>query len=347
MTNLFLDVNGEEILWEPGVVSYENLEVKNVGTLALNYALSLNFYDENDLYGYKLSQILKVGFVEGVITSTNRADVVASVTEWTSLETFAAEGSLLPGASDTCAIVIWWEPGDQDNNWNANNNKDTSNGEPLQIDFGVKLVATQMMYEEDSFDNTYDKDATPAKVSSIDELKAALAAGAKNIDAAGAVLGEISNDVTFGDGVTLKNATFEYIYGTDLEGTVTFENCNFTTNHSYSCHFDGGNGQLIFNNCVFDGWNSFGDVVTNIEMNNCTFKNTYPQYSNGLRFYQNAQLNNCVVEAGFESIDTNVTGTVIEFTGCTGIDGKIHNNSTNIGVWIVDGVDISSTVASW
>ena len=35
------------ILWEPGVVAYENLTVENVGTLALKYALYINFANEN------------------------------------------------------------------------------------------------------------------------------------------------------------------------------------------------------------------------------------------------------------------------------------------------------------
>ena len=41
--NLFDDV----ALWEPGAVAYENLTVKNLGTLALKYQLSINFTNEN------------------------------------------------------------------------------------------------------------------------------------------------------------------------------------------------------------------------------------------------------------------------------------------------------------
>ena len=126
---------------------------------------------------------------------------------------------------------------------------------------------------------------------------------------------------------------------------MTFENCEFVSDHSYSANFDSGNGNVVFNNCLFDGWSSFGTAITGVEMNNCTFQKSY---SYGiLRFYQNAELNNCTFADNFQGIDTNVTGTVVEFNNCAGIDGKIYNNGSEVGTWIVDGVDISANVTSW
>ena len=46
-TPLFVKEDGEAILWEPGVVAYENFTVKNEGTLALKYELALNVYGKN------------------------------------------------------------------------------------------------------------------------------------------------------------------------------------------------------------------------------------------------------------------------------------------------------------
>ena len=164
-TELFLDLQGEPILWEPGVVSYENLRVANEGDLALVYQMAINTANENfvvdgnNLYG--LSQILKVGVVEGGITVTDREAVVASVgaANWTTLANFLRSGSLLPEGGETWGIVIYWEPGENDNLWNLNNGKQLSEGEVLNIDLGIQLIATQNASEFDNFGSDYDENA--------------------------------------------------------------------------------------------------------------------------------------------------------------------------------------------
>ena len=184
----------------------------------------------------------------------------------------------------------------------------------------------------------------------LSAVMAAAREGNVIIDAKGANLGDFNYNGTFGNGTVLKNATFTYVYGASVDGVATFENCNFVSDHSYSANFSDGSytGKVIFNNCYFDGWSSFGDAITGVEMNNCTFDWNNP-YSM-LRFYQNAVLNNCNF-IDIDGIDTNKTGTVVEFNNCTGIEGKIHNNTeggvVKVGTWIVDGTDISSTVTAW
>ena len=169
-TPLFLDLQGNPIRWEPGVVSYENLRVSNAGTLALVYQLTVNAENENFIVDpsgarYGLSQALKVGFVEGGITATDRQGVLDSVkeTDWTTLADFLREGSLMPvGAGDsekTWGIVIYWQPSDDDDRWNLNNGKQLNEGDELSIDLGIKLVATQEMHESDTFGDDYDKPA--------------------------------------------------------------------------------------------------------------------------------------------------------------------------------------------
>ena len=167
------------ILWEPGVVAYENLTVKNLGTLALKYAMYINFENQNyvvdangKLTPYGLASALKVAVVDGAITETDRDKLVASVNaaDWTSLENLVETGALYPtnnmptnvvdaASEKTYGIIIYWQPGENDNNWNVHNGKTTTDGEPLHIDLGIKLTATQLMYEEDSFGNDYDEDA--------------------------------------------------------------------------------------------------------------------------------------------------------------------------------------------
>ena len=180
----------------------------------------------------------------------------------------------------------------------------------------------------------------------LSEVMAAAKKGNVIIDAQGANLGDFYYDGTFANNTVLKNAKFTYVYGLSLNGLVVFENCEFVSDHSYSANFSDGStkGEVIFNNCYFDGWSSFGELITNVEMNNCTFDWNNP-YSM-LRFYQSAQLNNCNF-IDIEGIDTNATGFVVELNNCTGIEGKIYNNGSNVGIWIVDGVDVSNTVTSW
>ena len=169
-TTLFLDLQGDPIKWEPGVVSYENLRITNAGDLALAYQLAIataneNFVVETSGAQYGLSQILKVGVVEGGITATDREGVLASVdaANWTTLASFVRSGSLMAenaGESEAnWGLVVYWEPGEFDNYWNLNNGKTLSSGETLQIDLGVSLIATQEAYESDAFGTDYDTTA--------------------------------------------------------------------------------------------------------------------------------------------------------------------------------------------
>ena len=152
-------------LWEPGVVSYENLQVANVGTLALKYQMTLNVGDENDLNGHKLSEVLKVAVIDKIASGATREDVLAAAKAAGSknigtLSNFYQVGELEAGqVAAEKTVVIFWEPNDNetDNLYNANNGQVTSDGEPLHIKFGVNLQATQLMHEEDSFGKDYDE----------------------------------------------------------------------------------------------------------------------------------------------------------------------------------------------
>lgn len=167
------DISGNEILWEPGAVVYETLIVKNVGNLALKYNFDLAELDYNsvtvDGEVYDLSDVIKVGVVNNANTS-DRDTLVASVTEWKDLDDFelASDAELLAGKeTDPTTIVLYWAPSDNDNIYNLNNGKIADdNSNELYIEFGLTLVATQLQYEEDSFDKTYDKEAVYPAVSS-------------------------------------------------------------------------------------------------------------------------------------------------------------------------------------
>jgi len=169
-TVLFDGVDPE--LWEPGAVAYENLQISNVGTLALKCYLELTVLNETVVDGYKLGDAIMVGTTDAPIaTGADRNDVIASVTNWAPLSgyTFRNGGIGLEAGESTneFGVVLYWQPkgNEYDNRFNMNNERQ---GEVLQLDVGVRLFATQLELEEDSFGDDYDGGAEWVTATSID-----------------------------------------------------------------------------------------------------------------------------------------------------------------------------------
>ena len=207
--------------WEPGVVAYENLTVANLGNLALKYQLSVNFDNAApNVNGDTLAKVLKVAFVKGGISgysndAAGRTALINKLTEdgaWQPLASFVEPGKLeQQNDAQTYGIVIYWEPSDIDNDFNMNNGK----GGALSIDLGIKLVATQLDAEFDSFGPDYDEDAWhPAmKVYSAQDLQAAINNGETNIVLMDNIAVEESIIVAAGTTVTMN------LNGKTLEAT--------------------------------------------------------------------------------------------------------------------------------
>ncbi len=165
-TMLFQNPDGTNITWEPGVVIYENFTVKNVGSLALKYSLALNVVDKNFVKDTtkSLADVVKVAFLNKHFTG-DRTEAEA-LTDYKPLENTAKTGTLLPEekdetrASEKFAIVLYWQPGEHDNDYNLNNGNESDDGDPLFIQLGVDLNASQYTYEKDSFNELYDDFAT-------------------------------------------------------------------------------------------------------------------------------------------------------------------------------------------
>ncbi len=141
----------EVALWEPGAMVWEKLTVKNNGSLALKYILSVNVTDISTLPdGKSLADVLKVAVLTEQPTRDN---VPAAATE--SLATFNLESDkeLMSGDSDAFYVAIYWAPSTNDNDYNVA-------GEELYANLGVTLLATQATVESDGFDNQYDADAS-------------------------------------------------------------------------------------------------------------------------------------------------------------------------------------------
>ena len=166
-------------LWEPGHVEYAVLKVVNNGTLALKYKLSMNIASETagkriaDNADFKLSDYLKYAVIEGDLSAANRDTILAEAGEGTTLSaaTGSYEGHLTANSTtdnEKIVTVVVWMP-------TTVGNEANHNGTDIpEIQLGVNLVATQDTVEEDSFDNTYDANAT-YPVTSSSELTSAIA----------------------------------------------------------------------------------------------------------------------------------------------------------------------------
>ncbi|MBO5014297.1 MAG: hypothetical protein J6C92_00655 [Bacteroidaceae bacterium] len=145
-TKLFDDVT----LWEPGAMVWEKLTVKNLGSLALKYTLTVNVSDVSIVNGKSLADVLQVAVMTAQPT---RENIVTA--EKQKLETFSLNSDKVLAAKngvDEFYVAIYWAPSANDNDYNVADEK-------LYANLGVTLVATQATVESDSFDDQYDKDA--------------------------------------------------------------------------------------------------------------------------------------------------------------------------------------------
>ena len=325
-------------LWEPGAVATAKLIVKNEGNLALNYKMSVIKGEENGVSDgtkeYKLSEALKIAYVTADLTGKSRAEVVAAAEKAnpTNFASFSVADSLNKGEQDEGTLVVYWLPGANDNNWNANNGKEVTNfkgaeATALQIDLALKVEATQKTYEEDSFNDQYDNLATPVQVQddaamdraikdAEDGAAFSLASGNYSLPSLSgkkgiAIIGNPNggtkmaavNSFNFGEDTQIKNITFTTNGASSVRygytsGDVVYDNCVFE-GKQYGYHVDNANGGTItFNNCTFYGRNAFAASGTYI-FNNCTFKYTYSNY-NTINIYSQATFNNCKWDSKLE-----------------------------------------------
>ena len=157
----FVDSEGNDILWEPGVVSVCDFEVRNVGNLALKYKFETTTDATKTPDGeHDLTEVIKAAVVPfDTDVSTREAAIAAGDGKWADINTFKANGALVAGADpDQFKVILYWAPNDNafDNIFNMNNE---NKGKELDIKVDIKLVATQLADEDDSFDSLYDVEA--------------------------------------------------------------------------------------------------------------------------------------------------------------------------------------------
>ncbi len=181
-------------LWEPGAMAWETFTVKNVGTLALKYTLEFNVTDPAN--GVSLAKALKIALADAEPTA--RPD--PSAYEWKPFETFVLVGELdlVNATEESYTLIVWWEPSDNDNDYNMNNDKQGT----ASVEFNLVLKATQLASENDAFGPAYDKDAVYADKTYVVEGTGTLADTLASINAAQdkTVLVQLDADVTWATG---------------------------------------------------------------------------------------------------------------------------------------------------
>lgn len=153
-TKLFLNNDGEQILWEPGVKTDETFRIQNMGTLALKYELRVKSAFETVVDGKKLSDVLSIEakYLEkdgnGFVTPDGKLNANVAFHNG-----YVIEGTLLAGESVDYYVAISWKPSAIDNDYNV------AGG--LSMVLAIDLVATQTTVEKDGFNGSdYDLGAT-------------------------------------------------------------------------------------------------------------------------------------------------------------------------------------------
>ena len=349
-TKLFADVD----LWEPGVVVYENLQVANVGTLALKYQMTLNFGSENDLNGNKLSDVLQVAVIDAIAEGANRQEVLAAAKasgKIGTLSSFKLSGTLdARDATAEQAIVIFWEPisDEIDNLYNVNNGQKTSDGKPLHIEFGVTLIATQFTKESDSFDENYDggtkwiEDASIGWYLDGQETGEYVIGSAEDLAGLAAIVNGTATTETATYAADGAAATIQDSFAgktIKLAADIDLNNGAWTPigsdlSNCFSGTFD-GNGYTIsnlnvegVNNVGLFGYAAYGGNVKNLTVKNATVKaNDYAGVIMGRGY---TDIDNCHVENATVSVTPYLKGDVYDGGAkAGGIIGQMLEGSGN------------------
>ena len=290
--SLFKPTEGDgATLWEPGHVETVNLKVANLGTLALTYQLGINIASEkgstnvND-EAFKLSDYIKFAVLDGEQTFADR-DAAIAAADATAVDLSAIavnEGGVLypngKGEAEKLVTLVVYMPTTVGNEANYKTGYDAP-----EIELGINLVATQTPYENDSFDNQYDKYATypDAKtVSDVTEFTNAIQSAEDGDIIALADDMILTAPMTINKGITIVG-NGNTISGKPIttQADVTFKNVKLSkpesTNKNASLVYAyNGCEELVFDGCTFSDpqWEAMqitSKDLKSVTITNCTF----------------------------------------------------------------------------
>ncbi len=252
--------------WEPGFTETNGTVLRNIGNLALKYKFSIiNVVETDGLYdnkdsdgiandpadGSRLAEVLEVyvGTSKDDMTTANYLGTLADLIAYEDFDIDPASNgqikALLPGESADINFLIHMveEAGNEYMN--------------DAISFDIAIVATQFTYEEDSFDNQYDKDALyPAiepVVANSDMVIEEVKIDADDYDAEDAIVVNAGANVTINSG-NFNGGTTEFGGAGNTAvfangGNVTIEGGYFTINglaKDAAGNLDSGHIDLIY-----------------------------------------------------------------------------------------------------
>lgn len=233
--------------WEPGYVDVKVLKVQNEGTLAFKWMAGLRANEELSALANVIDVYVKPGVTaypttREEIADWDKAGTVAQFVESIQTTTY---GTLEAGKEATLGIALKMQE-------SAGNEYQ---GMTLGM-FDIMIIATQLTFEEDSFNDQYDAMAT---VDSIDELNAALA-GDYDLIMLGANI-ELSESLVI-----------------PADKTVTIDLCGFKIHQAYTqttayAMID-NKGTLTVKDSVGSGKISYADTGAGGEYASNTVKNS-------------------------------------------------------------------------
>ena len=175
-------------LWEPGYTLVTNAKVVNNGTLALKY--TLKFVSEDDIASQKLAEVIDVFYasseVSGIDSRTALNDKIAD-------KTLKPLGTLKDVFTQGEAVVMndHLEPNGEGKNYEdfativLKMKEEAGNEYQNQTisAFDIQLLATQWTYENDTFDDQYDVNATypVVAVANVTDATAPLSISVDNV----------------------------------------------------------------------------------------------------------------------------------------------------------------------
>lgn len=272
-------------LWEPGYAEVRHIKIKNTGTLALKYQLGIKANGEVS----KLTDVIDVHFADPAVQVTDRAMLTAG------------------NKVDTLTKVLEGMPGNTSGTLLADSEVIVTLGLKMQesagndyqnlsvgSDFEVCLVATQMTYEKDSFDELYDENAEYPKLETVDAWDGTADTSwydpanpqtAYDISTAEQLAGLaqlVSEETTF-KGVTFTLTNDINLYCEDTTPSADGDPLTFRPigDHSKNGTFEGifdGNGKAI-SNLYQNGWDlgyqwgAYGSYGLFGNLNDATVKN--------------------------------------------------------------------------
>lgn len=298
-TNLF-----DGVKWEPGVVDYENFTIKNEGNLALLYDFAMNWGDYNTLAGqYNLTQVLKVAMVDKHVSGSREAAIAAGeAAGWKALDSWSFSGEMTTkGETKEFALIIYWEPSDNDNNWNVQNGKTLDKGDHLYVNLGINLQATQKMHESDSFGPDYDSlasawDGSAGEVPAEEDGVITITTGAE----LAAFAAKVNNGETYkgktvqlGADINLGNVAWTAIG--DCESGKYFQGTFDGQGHTiYNLNVDYSNDGAEHATAGLFGWvDAAGATIKNVNVDGATVKGTH--WTGVIAGYFTGTIENCSV----------------------------------------------------